>query len=59
MIAKPEKAQRIEAILINMARSGQIREKLGESQLIGLLEQVSEKTKQSTKVKVRTSLTKI
>jgi len=51
MIAKPEKAQMIEGILINMARSGQLREKLGESQLIGLLEQVSEKTKQSTKVK--------
>jgi len=52
MIAKPEKAQMIEGILINMARSGQLREKLGETQLIGLLEQVSEKTKQSTKVKV-------
>lgn len=53
MIAKPEKGQMVESMLINMARSGQIRGKLGETQLIGLLEQVSEKTKQTTKVKVR------
>jgi len=51
MIAKPDKGKMIEGILINMARSGQLREKLGEAQLIGLLEQVSEKTKQTTKVK--------
>jgi len=52
MVAKPEKGRLVESMLINMARSGQIREKLTETQLIGLLEQVSEKLKPSTKVKV-------
>jgi programmed cell death protein 5 len=52
-LAKPEKAQMVESMLINMARSGQIREKIGEQQLKGLLEQVSERTKTTTKVKVR------
>jgi len=53
MVAKPDKARAIEGMLINMARSGQMRGKIGEMELVGLLEQITEKTKnQSTKVKV-------
>jgi len=51
MLAKPEKAQMVENMLINMARSGQLRGKLGEDEFKGLLEQVSEKMQKTTTVK--------
>jgi len=51
MVAKPEKAQMVENMLINMARMGQLRGKLGEEEFKGLLEQVNEKTQKTTKVK--------
>ncbi|XP_067130708.1 programmed cell death protein 5 [Centruroides vittatus] len=50
-IAKPEKAKMIENMLIQMARLGQIQGKLQESDLIPLLERVSEQTKKKTIVK--------
>lgn len=50
-IAKPEKAAMVENLLVNMARRGQIGGQLGENELKGLLEQVSEQTKQETTVK--------
>lgn len=50
-IAKPEKAAMVENLLVNMARRGQIGGQLGEAELKGLLEQVSEQTKQETTVK--------
>jgi len=57
MIAKPEKGQAVENLLVNMARSGQLRQKLGETELIGLLEQVSQRSQQkTTSVKVITFL---
>lgn len=52
MLAKPEKGQMVENMLINMARMGQVRGKLGEKDLVGLLEQINEKISKTTKVKV-------
>jgi len=49
--AKPEKAKMVENLLMNMARSGQLPGKLGEEELIGLLERVSEQTQKKTTVK--------
>merc|ERR1712071_312209 len=46
-LAKPEKAAMVENMLVQMARRGQ----LGEDELRGLLEKVSEQTKQETTVK--------
>ncbi|KAL3860284.1 hypothetical protein ACJMK2_010425 [Sinanodonta woodiana] len=50
-VAKPEKAQMIEGMLIQMAQTGQIQSKLSEDQLIGLLSRVTEKTQKKTTVK--------
>jgi programmed cell death protein 5 len=41
----------VENLLVNMARRGQIGGQLGETELKGLLEQVSEQTKQNSTVK--------
>lgn len=37
----PERAQQIEAILLRMVQAGQLRGRVSEEQLIGLLDQVS------------------
>ncbi|KAK3603406.1 hypothetical protein CHS0354_009386 [Potamilus streckersoni] len=50
-VAKPEKAQMIEGMLIQMAQTGQIQSKLTEDQLIGLLSRVTEQTQKKTTVK--------
>jgi programmed cell death protein 5 len=50
-LTKPEKAQMVEKMLIQMAQTGQIQGKLGEDQLKSLLERVSEKTSKTTTVK--------
>ncbi|XP_071481670.1 programmed cell death protein 5-like [Diadema antillarum] len=50
-LVKPEKAKMVEDMLIRMAQTGQIPGKIGEEQLKSFLEQVSEKTSRSTKVK--------
>lgn len=50
-LTKPEKARMVEGMLIQMAQGGQIQSKLGEEQLKGLLEKVSEKTQKVTTVK--------
>ncbi|KAK6177964.1 hypothetical protein SNE40_012818 [Patella caerulea] len=50
-VAKPEKAKMVESMLVQMARTGQIQNKLGEDQLIGLLARVSEQTQNKTTVK--------
>lgn len=47
MLGKPEKGQMIENMLIRMAQTGQIRGKIGESQLIELLESVNSQLPQS------------
>ena len=36
-VAKPEKGQKIEAMLIQMAQTGQLGGRIGEDDLIGLL----------------------
>ena len=36
-VAKPEKGQKIEAMLIQMAQTGQLGGRIGEDELIGLL----------------------
>merc|ERR1719273_2125355 len=40
-VAKPEKGQKIEAMLIQMAQTGQLGGRIGEDDLIGLLEKIS------------------
>ncbi|XP_034249330.1 programmed cell death protein 5 [Thrips palmi] len=40
MLGKPEKGRMVESMLVQMARSGQLRSKLGEEELISLLERV-------------------
>jgi programmed cell death protein 5 len=58
MLAKPEKGRGVEGLLMNMARMGQLngREKIGETELIGLLEQVNKQqqanNRNTTTVKV-------
>ena len=42
----------VEELIVNMARRGQLPGKLGEQELIGLLESVSQQTKKTTSVKV-------
>lgn len=39
-MVKPSKAKSIQELLIRMAQSGQVRQKVTEQQLIGLLDQV-------------------
>merc|ERR1719266_435632 len=40
-VAKPEKGQKIEAMLIQMAQTGQLGGRIGEEELIGLLAETS------------------
>jgi len=48
--AKPDKAKTVESIIINMARMGQIRSKMSDEDLRGLLSRISD-TKTNTTVK--------
>ena len=50
-LVKPERAEKVEAMLIQMAQTGQIGGKLGEAELVGLLEKVSSHTQKKTTVK--------
>lgn len=52
MIGKPEKGVMVENMLLQMARSGQIMGKLGENELISILERVSSQLQKKTTVKV-------
>jgi len=53
MLGKPEKGQLVENLLLQMAQTGQVRSKLTEEDLIGILEKVSgQSKKQTTTVKV-------
>ncbi|KAJ3008980.1 hypothetical protein HKX48_008225 [Thoreauomyces humboldtii] len=49
-IVKEEKARAVEDLLIRMAQSGQIRSKVDEPTLIGLLEQINEANQKETKI---------
>ncbi|KAI6007839.1 PDCD5-related protein [Pisolithus marmoratus] len=49
-LVSPERSQQIETVLLRMAQTGQLRGKVTESQLIGLLEQMEDaQSKTSTK----------
>ena len=50
-IVKPERAKQVESMLIQMAQTGQITGKLGESQLVAILEKVSTQTQKKTTIK--------
>ena len=54
LLAKPEKGAQLEGMLVNMARSGQIQQRLTEPELVGLLERVSDSSggRATGKVKV-------
>lgn len=54
MIGKPEKGRLVENLIVQMAQTGQIMNKLNEEELIGLLEKVNQQfgSKQKTTVKV-------
>eukprot|EP01051_Picozoa_sp_SAG22_P000987 SAG22_NODE_33_length_27588_cov_104.174652_18_plen_165_part_00 len=41
-VVKPEKAEKVEMMVLQMAQRGQIREKIGEKQLMGLIETINE-----------------
>ncbi|XP_046742952.1 programmed cell death protein 5 [Diprion similis] len=50
-LGKPEKGKMVEEMLLNMAQRGQLPGKLGEKELIGLLESVNQQTQRTTTVK--------
>ncbi|KAJ3172393.1 hypothetical protein HDU87_007897 [Geranomyces variabilis] len=49
-IVKSDKARAVEDLLIRMAQSGQIRSKVNNQTLIGLLEQINEAQSKETKI---------
>ncbi|XP_003484409.1 programmed cell death protein 5 [Bombus impatiens] len=50
-LGKPEKGKMIEDMILNMAQRGQLPGKLGEKELISLLESVNQQTQRKTVVK--------
>ncbi|XP_066259579.1 programmed cell death protein 5 [Euwallacea similis] len=51
MLGKPEKGQMVQGMLLRMAQTGQIMSKIGEKELINLLENVSAQTQSKASVK--------
>ncbi|XP_044755980.1 programmed cell death protein 5 [Coccinella septempunctata] len=51
LLGKPEKGQMVEAMLLNMARSGRIAQKISEPELIQLLESIASTQSNKTSVK--------
>ena len=51
MVAKPDKGKQVEAMLCQMAQSGQLGSKLGDDELKGLLDRMSGGGQGSSKVK--------
>lgn len=51
-LGKPEKGKMVEEMLLNMAQNHQLPGKLGEQQLINLLESLNQQTQRKTTVKV-------
>ncbi|XP_076639024.1 programmed cell death 5 [Colletes latitarsis] len=49
--AKPEKGKMIEGMILSMAQRGQLSSKLGEKELISLIESVNQQTQHKTVVK--------
>lgn len=54
-LGKPEKGKMVEEMILNMAQRGQLPNKLGEKELISLLESINQQTQRRTVVKVRTA----
>ena len=52
-VVKPERAQQVEMMLLQMAQSGKIREKVGEAKIVQLLETVAEKEAKVTVTTIR------
>ncbi|XP_031830771.1 programmed cell death 5 [Nomia melanderi] len=50
-LGKPEKGKMVENMILSMAQRGQLPGKLGEQQLISLLESVNQQTRRQTVVK--------
>lgn len=50
-LGKPEKGKMVENLILNMAQRGQLHSKLGEKELINLLESVNQQTQRKTVVK--------
>ncbi|XP_066583917.1 programmed cell death protein 5 [Prorops nasuta] len=50
-LGKPEKGKMVEAMLLNMAQRGQLPGRLGEKELISLLESINQQTQKKTTVK--------
>lgn len=50
-LGKPEKGKMIEGLILNMAQRGQLSSKLGEKELISLIENVNQQTQRKTVVK--------
>ncbi|XP_071566780.1 programmed cell death protein 5 [Temnothorax nylanderi] len=50
-LGKPEKGKMVEEMLLSMAQRGQLPGKLGEKELINLLESVNQQTQKRTTVK--------
>ncbi|GAB1860326.1 Programmed cell death protein 5 [Camponotus japonicus] len=50
-LGKPEKGKMVEEMLLNMAQNRQLPGKLGEQQLINLLESLNQQTQRKTTVK--------
>lgn len=55
MIGKPEKGKMVENMLLQMAQTGQLSGRIGEPELIRILENVNRQTSKTTTVKVRTT----
>lgn len=53
MVGKPEKGKMIESMLIQMAQRGQIRGKISETELIGMLESINQQIASSQTNKVK------
>lgn len=51
MLGKPEKGKLVENMLIRMAQTGQICTKIGETELISLLENINAQTQKKSTVK--------
>lgn len=52
-LVKPDKAKGVENMVLQMAQKGQLNEKISESRLISLLEQVNEQSSTKTKVTIQ------
>ncbi|XP_075225056.1 programmed cell death 5 [Lycorma delicatula] len=51
MLGKPEKGHMVENMLLRMAQTGQIMGKLGENELINILQSINQQTTKTTTVK--------